>query len=345
MTVPDFSSFLKQIMAGQALDRSQASALMVGWLDGAVPAELSGAILVALQYRGVSSAELAGMAEVLLAQSAGQQMAGGELPRPLLDTCGTGGDGAETFNISTAVALVVSAGGVAVAKHGNRAVSGRAGSADVLEALGVNLAADLPRIRACVREVGVTFLFAPHWHSAMKAVAPLRKSLGIRTVFNLLGPLVNPFQPDVQVLGVYASNLVPTVAQALALLGRPKAIALHSREGLDEISLGDQTDIALLSGSEVQTAVIDPREFGIAPVGLEALKGGDVARNAEILTQVLQGKGTQAQRDCVALNSAYAFYLSGKCADPHAGLLLAQDILRSGAGWDKLVALRNFLAG
>ena len=344
MTVPDFSSFLKQIMAGQALDRSQASALMVGWLDGAVPAELSGAILVALQYRGVSSAELAGMAEVLLAQSAGQQMAGGELPRPLLDTCGTGGDGAETFNISTAVALVVSAGGVAVAKHGNRAVSGRAGSADVLEALGVNLAADLPRIRACVREVGVTFLFAPHWHSAMKAVAPLRKSLGIRTVFNLLGPLVNPFNPDMQIVGVYARDLVPVVAEALGLLGRAQAIALHSREGLDEISLGDQTDIALLSGSEVQTAVIDPREFGIAPVGLEALKGGDVAQNAEILTQVLQGKGTQAQQDCVALNSAYAFYISGKCPDPQAGFLLARDIVQAGAGWDKLVALRNFLA-
>jgi anthranilate phosphoribosyltransferase (EC 2.4.2.18) len=344
MTVVDFSPFLKQIMTGQELDRSQASALMTGWLEGKVPAELSGAILVALQYRGVSSTELAGMAEVLLAQSAMQQIAGLELPRPLLDTCGTGGDGAGTFNISTAVALVTSAGGVAVAKHGNRAVSSRSGSADVLEALGVNLAADLGRICACVQQVGVSFLFAPHWHPAMKAVAPLRKSLGIRTVFNLLGPLVNPFQPDVQVLGVYASNLVPTVAQALALLGRPKAIALHSREGLDEISLGDQTDIALLSGSEVQTAVIDPREFGIAPVGLEALKGGDVAQNAEILTQVLQGKGTQAQQDCVALNSAYAFYISGKCPDPQAGFLLARDIVQAGAGWDKLVALRNFLA-
>jgi len=345
MSASNFSTFLKQIMAGEELDRSQASALMAGWLEGAVPAELSGAILVAWQYRGVSSTELAGMAEVLLAQSAVQQMPTMDLPRPLLDTCGTGGDGASTFNISTAVALVTAAGGVAVAKHGNRAVSSRSGSADVLEALGVNLGADLGQICASVREVGVTFLFAPYWHPAMKAVAGLRRSLGIRTVFNLLGPLVNPLHPDVQILGVYASNLVPIVAQALCHLGRPQAIALHSREGLDEISLGDKTDIAVLKDKAVQTAVIDPAEFGIAPVGLEALRGGDVAHNAEILVQVLQGKGTQAQRDCVALNSAYAFFISGKCSDPQSGLALAREILQSGAGWDKLVALRHFLAG
>ncbi len=342
--VPNFSTFLKQIMAGQELDRSQASALMVGWLEGIVPAELSGAILVALQYRGVSSRELAGMAEVLLAQSAVQGIGSVELPRPLLDTCGTGGDGAGTFNISTAVALVTAAGGVAVAKHGNRAVSSRSGSADVLEALGINLSADLVQICACVREVGLTFLFAPHWHPAMKAVAPLRKSLGIRTVFNLLGPLVNPLNPDVQIVGVYGSALLSTVAEALGLLGRSQAIALHSREGLDEISLGDKTDVALLRDGALQQAVIDPQEFGIVPEGLEALRGGDVAQNAEILTQVLQGRGTQAQQDCVALNSAYAFYLSGKCPDPHGGFLLARDILRSGAGWDKLVAVRQFLA-
>jgi anthranilate phosphoribosyltransferase len=344
MSIPSFSPFLKQIMAGQELDRSQASELMAGWLEGIVPAELSGAILVALQYRGVSSKELAGMAEVLLAQSAQQQRVDLELPRPLLDTCGTGGDGAGTFNISTAVALVTSAGGVAVAKHGNRAVSSRSGSADVLEALGVNLGADLSQICAAVREVGLTFLFAPHWHPAMKGVAPLRKSLGIRTVFNLLGPLVNPCNPDVQIVGVYASNLVPVVAEALALLGRPKAIALYSREGLDEISLADKTDIAQVTAGHLQIGEVDPRAFGINPAGLDALRGGDVVHNAEILTQVLQGKGTQAQQDCVALNSAYAFYLSGKCADPHAGFGLARDILQSGAGWDKLVALRNFLA-
>ncbi|MFN3927953.1 MAG: anthranilate phosphoribosyltransferase [Pseudanabaenaceae cyanobacterium] len=337
-----WSEYLKQIMAGQNLDRSQAQALMTGWLEGQIPPEISGAILVAWQYRGIQAQELAGLAAVLLSQSMGQGLTRPELP-VLLDTCGTGGDGAGTFNISTAVALVVASGGVPVAKHGNRAVSSRSGSADVLEALGINLNTDLQRITSALTTVGITFLFAPHWHPAMKAIAPLRQSLGIRTVFNLLGPLVNPLQPTVQILGVYSRALVKTVAEALQMLGRERAICLHSREGLDEISLGDITDGAMVANGEVTEIAIDPQALGIQPAPLTALRGGDVAQNAAILTDILQGKGEPAQGDCVAINSAYALYIAGKVSDPHAGLLLARELLRSGAGWDKLAELKQFL--
>jgi anthranilate phosphoribosyltransferase len=339
----NWSEYLKQILADVPLDRAQANQVMTGWLEGQIPPELSGAILVAWQYRRIRPVELAGLVEVLIAQAVNSDAPSPAYP-VLLDTCGTGGDGASTFNISTAVALVVSAAGVPVAKHGNRAVSSRSGSADVLEALGINLGADSTKIRSALEQVGITFLFAPHWHPAMKAIAPLRKSLGIRTVFNLLGPLVNPFHPTVQILGVYSPDLVTPVAETLQILGRQRAICVHSREGLDEISLGDITDMAIVADGQVKAGTIDPAELGIAPADLEAIRGGDVATNAQILTDILQGRGTTAQQDCVALNSAYALYIAGKCPDPHSGLALARDILRSGAGWQKLEALKAHLA-
>jgi anthranilate phosphoribosyltransferase len=338
-----WSNYLKQILGGQPLTETECQELMTGWLTGAIPPELSGAILTAWQLQGITGAELGALAQVLLAQATPFDQSTVNWPTPLLDTCGTGGDSANTFNISTAVALVVAGAGVAVAKHGNRAVSSRSGSADVLEALGINLGADTSRIVQAIAEVGITFLFAPHWHPAMKAIAPLRKSLGIRTVFNLLGPLVNPLRPTVQIVGVYRRELVSVMAEALQKLGMGKALCVHSREGLDEISLGASTDGALLEDHAVRSIEIDPRQFGIEPASLQQLQGGSVADNAQILTDILQGKGTSAQRDCVALNSGYALYLAGRCANPQAGLVLARDILRSGAGWEKLLALQQFL--
>ena len=195
----DWSQLLRQIVAGESLQVEQASLLMRGWLAEAIDPLLSGAILVALNAKGFSGVELAGMAQVLKSLSPGTSMVHNV---PVVDTCGTGGDGADTFNISTAVAFVVAAAGVRVAKHGGRSSSSRVGSADVLEALGVNFAAPPARIRSAVDDVGVTFLFAPGWHPAMKAVAGMRKMLKIRTVFNLLGPLVNPMNPTGQVIGV-----------------------------------------------------------------------------------------------------------------------------------------------
>jgi len=339
---PNWYLLLQQLIDGQSLSRPQAAELMQGWLSEAVPAELSGAILTALNFKGVSAEELTGMAEALQSQSSLHNEGG---KTPLIDTCGTGGDGSSTFNISTAVAFVVAAYGVPVAKHGNRSASSLTGSADVLEALGVNLSAASEKVQAALPEVGITFLFAPGWHPALKAVAQLRRNLKVRTVFNLLGPLVNPLRPSGQVVGLYTPKLLATVAQTLHNLGKQKVIVLHGRERLDEAGLGDLTDLAVLSEGEVQLTTVNPQEVGLTPTPISALRGGDVQENAEILKAVLQGKGTQAQRDAVALNASLALQVAG--AIPlleHAqGIKAARDILDSGAPWVKLEQLVQFL--
>jgi anthranilate phosphoribosyltransferase len=332
---------LQQILEGQSLTKAQSEQLMQGWLDRAVEPVLSGAILAALQAKGVVADELAGMASVLLEQSPAPWPVG-EKPLHLIDTCGTGGDGASTFNISTAVAFVAAAAGIPVAKHGNRSASSRVGSADVLESLGLNLTADLALAQAAVETVGITFLFAPGWHPAMKAVAPLRQTLKVRTIFNLLGPLVNPLRPTGQVVGVYDSALLNPVAHALHQLGVERAIVLHGRERLDEAGLGDATDLAVISNQVVQNQVVHPEELGLIPAPLEMLRGGTVLDNAQILQAVLQGKGTQAQTDAVALNAALALFVGGAVEDYFSGVRQAHQILGSGAAWDKLASLIEF---
>jgi anthranilate phosphoribosyltransferase len=264
---------------------------------------------------------------------------------PLVDTCGTGGDGSSTFNISTAVAFVTAAAGVRVAKHGNRSASSKVGSADVLESLGINLSADPAKVAAAVETVGITFLFAPGWHPAMKSVATLRKTLKIRTIFNLLGPLVNPLRPTGQVIGVYSNQFLTVMADALQRLGIEQAIIVHGRERLDEAGLGDRTDMALLNGESRSVATLDPQQLGLTPASLEALKGGEVAENVRILTQVLQGKGTLAQTEAVALNASLALQV-GKAVtwgDHPQGIAIAKDILASGAAWQTLEHLVKFL--
>ncbi|MBI4784628.1 MAG: anthranilate phosphoribosyltransferase [Oscillatoriophycideae cyanobacterium NC_groundwater_1537_Pr4_S-0.65um_50_18] len=358
----DWSELLQQLLDRQSLDTHQAATLMQGWLSEAIAPVISGAILAALQAKGVSASELAGMAQVLQSQSLSQSLASKTplahpserlaLPTPLIDTCGTGGDRASTFNISTTTAFVAAAAGVAVAKHGNRAASSKVGSADVLEALGINLSADPERIKAAVVETGITFLFAPGWHPAMKYVAPMRKALKVRTVFNLLGPLVNPLPLTGQVMGVFDSALVETIAQALNQLGRSEAIVLHGRERLDEAGLGDVTDLAVLSHGQIESVALHPEALGLTAAPTSALRGGEVAENAEILCAVLQGKGTLAQQEVVALNAALALKVGGViAAEPgedaialyRRGIILAKDILASGAAWDKLQQLITFL--
>ncbi|MHC0066444.1 anthranilate phosphoribosyltransferase [Nostoc sp. UIC 10890] len=351
---------LQQLIDGQSLSRTQAAELMQGWLSEAVPPELSGAILTALNFRGISADELTGMAEVLQSQSklgtgdwglrTGQESTQSPIPNPqspipLIDTCGTGGDGSSTFNISTAVAFVAAASGVLVAKHGNRSASSLTGSADVLEALGVNLSASSEKVQAALQEVGITFLFAPGWHPALKAVASLRRTLKVRTIFNLLGPLVNPLRPTGQVVGLFTPKLLATVAEALQNLGKEKAIVLHGREKLDEAGLGDLTDLAVLSDGEVQLTTINPLDLDLTPAPIGMLRGGDVQENAVILKAVLQGKGTQAQQDAVALNASLALQVAGTIAllDHAEGIKIAKDILQSGAAWTKLEQLVEFL--
>ena len=349
---PLWPALLQQLLDRQSLSRAQATDLMRGWLAEAIPPVLSGAILAALQAKGISAQELAGMAQVLQFESlAGEsdsvlddrQSRSSNLK--LIDTCGTGGDGASTFNISTAVAFVAAAGLVRVAKHGNRSASSKVGSADVLEALGVNLNADAEKVKAALDSVGITFLFAPGWHPALKAVASLRRTLKVRTVFNLLGPLVNPLRPEGQVIGVFDPSLVSTVAQALGELGTELAIVVHGREKLDEAGLGDVTDLAVLSGGKVELTTLDPEQVGLTPSAIGSLKGGNVEENAEILRNVLQGKGTAAQMDVVALNASLAFQVGGAIpmGSHAAGVDLAKDILSSGESWLKLQQLVEFL--
>ncbi|MBD2296581.1 anthranilate phosphoribosyltransferase [Anabaena sphaerica FACHB-251] len=340
-----WSNLLKQLLERQSLSRSQAAELMQGWINETIPPELSGAILTALHFKGVSAEELTGMAEVLKSLSIKTTGDNTQSQIPLVDTCGTGGDGASTFNISTAVAFVTAAAGVPVAKHGSRSASSLTGSADVLEALGVNLNAASDKVQAAVEAVGITFLFAPGWHPALKAVAPLRRNLKVRTVFNLLGPLVNPMRPTGQVIGVFDPKLIETIAQALNQLGTEKAIVLHGREKLDEAGLGDITDLAVLSDGKVQLTTLNPEEVGVTAAPITALKGGDVQENAEILTNVLQGKGTQAQQDAVALNASLALQVAGVVPlFNHAqGVSMAKEILQSGSPWTKLAQLVEFL--
>ncbi len=340
---PNWPTLLQQLLDRHSLSREQAARLMLGWLSEEIPPALSGAILAALQAKSVSADELAGMAEVLQSQSATAPSA--PIPAPLIDTCGTGGDGASTFNISTAVAFVAAAAGVPVAKHGNRSASSRVGSADVLEDLGVNLSAGSERVHAALSEVGITFLFAPGWHPALKAVAPLRRTLGVRTVFNLLGPLVNPLRPTGQVIGVFDANLLVTLAHALGQLGAQFGIVAHGREKLDEAGLADLTDLAILSAGQVRRATLNPQEVGLTPAPTGELRGGDVPENAEILRNVLQGKGTPAQQDAVALNASLALQVAGviPLENHAAGIARAKEILDSGAGWSKLQQLVQFL--
>lgn len=349
----DWSRLLKQLLDRRSLSVAQAGDLMHGWLTDAIPPVLSGAILAAIQSKGVSTEELVGMAGVLQSQSAGghadvsSQAASAS---PLIDTCGTGGDGASTFNISTAVAFVAAAAGVKVAKHGNRSASSKTGSADVLEALGINLSANPEKVQTAVDQVGITFLFAPGWHPALKAVADLRKTLKVRTVFNLLGPLVNPMRPTGQIIGVSDPLLVETIAKALSQLGTRRAIVVYGRERLDEAGLADLSDLAVVKDQQVHTAVLNPQELGLTPAPITALEGGEVQQNAEILKAVLQGKGTQAQQDVVALNAALALHvgevLDGTNTVEEAyvkGIGIAKEVLQSGEAWKKLEQLAEFL--
>ncbi|MGB7443510.1 MAG: anthranilate phosphoribosyltransferase [Coleofasciculaceae cyanobacterium] len=340
---PSWSSLLQQLLDGQSLSTDQASRLMQGWLNQEIPEVLSGAILAAIQAKGVSAEELAGMAQVLQSQSLQQKAL--DHSTPVIDTCGTGGDGASTFNISTCVAFVAAAAGLRVAKHGNRSASSKVGSADVLEALGINLSAAPEKVEAALNEIGITFLFARGWHPAMKAVANLRQTLKVRTVFNLLGPLVNPLRPTGQVIGVFDSSFVATIAHALAKMGTPTAIVLHGREGLDEAGLADETDLALLSASGVRLSTLNPQELGLAPALTSALRGGELEENVMILRQVLQGKGTPAQQDAVALNTSLALQVGGviPLEDHRTGIQMAKEVMASGAAWSKLEQLVQFL--
>ena len=326
------SNAIKRLVAGHDLASSEIEAVMDEILEGRATAAQIAAFVVGLRMKGESSEEIAAAAKSLRKQC---EAIHPKVEGPLLDTCGTGGDGLHTFNISTAAAIVAASCGVAVAKHGNRAVSSKAGSADVLEALGVRIDLAPRAVERCIEEVGIGFLFAPSHHAAMRHAAPVRRELGIRTLFNLLGPLANPASATHQVVGVFDPSRLEQLAEALGVLGSSGAWVVHGEGGLDEISPAGATKVAALAGGQVRTFEISPENFGLPRVPLEALRGGDAEENAEILRRVLGGDRGPA-RNAVVLNAAAALCVAGAAADPASAARLAGDAIDSGAARETL---------
>ena len=333
---------LDRLLQGGRLSEMEATALMEAWLAESLSPVQTGGFLAALRARGTDGTELAAMARVLRKAC---PLPG---PRPeafLVDTCGTGGDGADTFNISTAVAFTAAACGAVVAKHGNRSASGKVGSADVLEGLGVQLKAPAAQVVDALPKAGVTFLFAPAWHPALVNLAPLRRSLGVRTVFNLLGPLVNPLRPNGQVLGVARADLLDPMAEALQGLGQDRAVVVHGAGGLDEASLEGPNAVRILENGQLRSEWINPVDLGLQLAPLAELKGGDLADNQSILEAVLQGRGTRAQQDVVALNTALVLWVAGVQSDLKQGVQQALASLGEGHPWQRLERLSRALGG
>ncbi len=332
----------------QSLERAEACAVMAEVLRGAATDAQIAALLVALQMKGETVEEIVGFAEairqaatplpvaensVLYASTTGRDA--------LVDTCGTGGDASGTFNISTASALVAAGAGVRVAKHGNRSVTSKCGSADVMEALGVKIDLSPARLAACLEEVGIAFLYAPALHSAMKYAQPVRQELRLRTVFNLLGPLTNPAHASAQVVGVYSAELVEKLAEALSMLGLRRALVVHGNDGLDEITISTETRVAEVRDGRVWSYEVTPEEFGLRRAPLEEIAGGDAAENAALIRGVLGGEKS-ARRDVVLLNAAAALVAAGRADAVAAAMPLAANSIDSGAARRKLEALVAF---
>lgn len=332
----------------QSLSREEARGVMAEVLAGECTDAQIAALLVALHMKGETVEEIVGFAEAIRAaatpwiihQNSTVDVSGTGRDA-LVDTCGTGGDASGTFNISTATALVVAGAGVRVAKHGNRSVTSKCGSADVMEALGVNINLPPARLAACLEEVGIAFLFAPAMHSAMKYVQPARRELRLRTVFNLLGPLTNPAHASAQVVGVYSPELVEKLAEALSMLGLRRAMVVHGLDGLDEITITGPTRIAEVREGTVRSYEVTPEEFGMERAGLNDISGGDAAANAAIIREILGGKKSP-RRDVVLLNAAAALVAASKADHLGDAVPLAAKSIDSGAAASKLAAMARF---
>lgn len=332
-----FSVLLKRLVGGEALDAEDSAQAFGAIMVGSVSEPEMAAFLTALAIRGPSEDEIVGAARAMRAA-----MTSIVAPPDAIDLCGTGGDGHGTLSISTATAFVVAACGVPVAKHGNRSISSRTGTADVLEVLGVRT--DLPpsAAQACLHETNFCFLFAPAYHPAMKHVASVRRALGFRTIFNLLGPLANPANVRRQLLGVFARDYVTPIANALASLGTLDAWVIHGSDGLDEITTTGKTHVAVLHDGHIAERHVAPDDAGLRRTTLDRLKGGDAAFNAKALTDLLKGQGQAAYRDIIVLNAAAALIVAGKARDLKHGAEIAAGAIKDGramAVLNKVVAL------
>ncbi|TBR37709.1 anthranilate phosphoribosyltransferase [Marinomonas agarivorans] len=305
----------------------------------ATPAQIAG-FLIGLRMKGETVVEIAAAAQVMRSLSSKVDLASLE---NIVDTCGTGGDGSKLFNVSTAAAFVVAAAGGKVAKHGNRSVSSKSGSADVLEQAGVNLSLNSEQVKRCVEEIGLGFMFAPNHHSAMKYAIGPRKEMATRTIFNLLGPLTNPAETKRQVMGVFDKKWVRPIAEVLQRLGSEHVMVVHSEDGLDEISLAAPTFVAELKAGEIIEYTISPADFNMQPQSLEPLQADDAATSLELITQGLEGKGViNPARDIIALNAGAAIYVAGIALSLQEGVIIAEDVIGGGLAREKLKELASF---
>ena len=330
----NFRETISRLAQRQNLSPQCAEEVMGSIMDGKATQAQVGAILTALHMKGETPEEIAAFARVMRSHAITVAPVTG---KTLVDTCGTGGDGMHTFNISTASAFVVAGAGIPVVKHGNRSISSSCGSADVLSELGVNLAVDPKNLAGIVERVGIAFFFAPNHHPAMRHVMPARQELGFRTVFNILGPLTNPAGAQAQVLGVYDPKLTATMAEVLRLLGLSRAMVVHGA-GLDEITTTGDTMISELNGGSVRSYSLNCGTFGIAPASLSDLKGGTTRENADIIREILAGENG-ACRDIVLLNAGAAICVGGQARDLHEGIMLAGRSIDSGSARSRLDAL------
>jgi anthranilate phosphoribosyltransferase len=328
------SEAIKKLVERQDLDRQEMHAVFGEMMDGKASDVQKSALLVALRMKGETAEEITGAAMAMRERVTPLNVDGAQV----IDTCGTGGDGRGTFNISTIAALVAAGGGALVAKHGNRAVSSSCGSADLLMELGVAIDLDAPRMSEVLRRTGISFLFAPKLHPAMGAVVGVRRELGVRTIFNILGPLTNPAFARRQVLGVYADSLVDVVARVLVALGAQHALVVHSRDGLDEISISAPTRICEVAYGQVRTFDVMPEDLGIQRQPLEAVRGGDAQMNAAIARAVLGG-ASGPRADIVAANAGAALYVAGAAPTIREGVALARQAIASGKAMQKLEQL------
>jgi anthranilate phosphoribosyltransferase len=344
---------IQKVVNRENLTEKEMIEMMTSIMSGEATEAQIASFITALRMKGETVEEITGAAKVMRQFATHIEVRKGimvDIDREdinidyetILDTCGTGGDGTKTFNISTATAFVVAGCGVLVAKHGNRSVSSLCGSADVIEQMGIKLEITKEKAEKCLSEIGITFLFAPVWHTAMKYAIGPRRQIGIRTIFNILGPLTNPANANAQILGVYSKNLIEPIAKVLNNLGVKHAFVVHSEDMLDEISICGETIVAELKNGSINIYKIVPEQFGFTRTDISSLYGGDAKQNAEIILDILSGKLKGPKLDIVLLNSAFALVASGKVKEVKDGISLAQESISKGYALKKVELLKKY---
>ncbi len=330
---------IKKITEGKNLTDIETKELFKNLMEGNATDTQIGAILVGLKMKGETIDEIKSATEIMREKAVKINVKDKE---NLVDTCGTGGDKVNTFNVSTITAFVLAGAGVKVAKHGNRSVSSKCGSADIMEALGVKIDLSPEKTKEAIEKIGLGFLFAPIYHPAMKNVIRQRRELGVRTIFNILGPLSNPAQAEYQLVGVYDENLVEIVANVLAKLGLKRGYVVHGLEGLDEVSITNETLVGEINKGDVEIYKVKPEDFGLKRGNLKDIEGGDLKHNLKIALDILTGKDKTVKTDFVALNTAFALNIVGKVKSIKEGIELAKESIYSGKAYQILEKLRDF---